>query len=608
MKSEKFRRMKKLVLILALLPILCDAQQNLSGNWRLKERKTLNGPTYSNAIAKSMTIKQDNETITIDGIFGLGDRDTLLKETVMYGSKPVTETVTRSGKRKTVVFNWDNNQKTAERFVTIYSIENAEKKESTTSDIYILLEQGNTLKLSRYYEGKGDLENNQNYSSEAIYEKITPEKLAVETATGRGIKFIEGLGWDEIQAKAKKDNKYIFVDCYATWCAPCKKMDKDIYPLNMIGDAINKKFIAVKVQMDSTDNDEDHIRLFYPVARQLEKDYKISGLPTYLFFSPDGKIVHKDMGQKKAQDFIALLLAATNPDKQLFTLINAAREKKMDYSLVPGFIDKLNENGDKTIAIELARVYMKDYLEKLSIGQLCSKKNLDFLWSYQKMLTTKDIIYDLCSMYPQMVDSVYGQSGWASWLVQNTLIYEFVLPAIDSAERNNHEPKWNSITKKIIGKSNRKVSETVIIDSKHYWYTKTENWEKSCEYLILKTNRTNSYKKSLNANDAYFYLNTPAWTIFEYSFKRKYLEEALQWVEHAISLFELTDDSLVQANILDTKANLLYKLGKKKEAVDIEEKVVALSKQSSDLVANFNKMIKGEPTWKYGVKENKRIK
>ncbi|MDG1903455.1 MAG: thioredoxin domain-containing protein, partial [Schleiferiaceae bacterium] len=37
-----------------------------------------------------------------------------------------------------------------------------------------------------------------------------------------GIKFEQG-NWANTLAKAKAENKIVFVDAYTTWCGPCKK-------------------------------------------------------------------------------------------------------------------------------------------------------------------------------------------------------------------------------------------------------------------------------------------------------------------------------------------------------------------------------------------------
>jgi thiol:disulfide interchange protein len=54
-----------------------------------------------------------------------------------------------------------------------------------------------------------------------------------------GIKFESHLSWNEILAKAKTENKYIFIDCYTTWCGPCKYMSKNIFTQKEVGDYFN---------------------------------------------------------------------------------------------------------------------------------------------------------------------------------------------------------------------------------------------------------------------------------------------------------------------------------------------------------------------------------
>lgn len=47
-------------------------------------------------------------------------------------------------------------------------------------------------------------------------------------SNAQGIQFEKGTFKQALQ-KAKKENKLLFIDGYADWCAPCKKMEKTCF-------------------------------------------------------------------------------------------------------------------------------------------------------------------------------------------------------------------------------------------------------------------------------------------------------------------------------------------------------------------------------------------
>src|ERR1700759_2513793 len=129
-----------------------------------------------------------------------------------------------------------------------------------------------------------------------------------------GIRFEKGMSWQQILAKAKKENKYIFVDCYTTWCGPCKFMAKNVFPLKQTGDAVNPHFISVGMQIDSTDQDSDTVKRAYADARLISTIYNIRAYPTFLYLNPDGKLVHRTVGStQNAAEFISYTKDAMNP-------------------------------------------------------------------------------------------------------------------------------------------------------------------------------------------------------------------------------------------------------------------------------------------------------
>src|SRR6267142_1811534 len=123
------------------------------------------------------------------------------------------------------------------------------------------------------------------------------------TGTSR-INFESNLSWDQVLAKARQEKKFIFVDCVATWCAPCKEMERRVFTVASVADTFNKYFVSVRLQIDSSADDSNETKRWYAVAHKMSLRYKIESVPTYLFFSPEGNIVHEDLGFMSADEFV----------------------------------------------------------------------------------------------------------------------------------------------------------------------------------------------------------------------------------------------------------------------------------------------------------------
>ncbi|MBO9572078.1 MAG: thioredoxin family protein, partial [Chitinophagaceae bacterium] len=150
-----------------------------------------------------------------------------------------------------------------------------------------------------------------------------------KNTTYKGIKWTEGLSWEQVKLKAKKENKYIFLDVYATWCGPCKAMDEAVYPVDSVGEYFNDRFISIKVQMDETKNDNELVIAWREDAKQIEKEFEADALPTFLFFSPSGKLVHKETGYRSSGDFLCIGRIATQPGR-VYKDPNETYKQKVD--------------------------------------------------------------------------------------------------------------------------------------------------------------------------------------------------------------------------------------------------------------------------------------
>jgi thioredoxin-related protein len=242
--------------------------------------------------------------------------------------------------------------------------------------------------------------------------------IALARAQETGIQFIQNLNWAQVLQKAKAEHKYIFVDCYATWCVPCKWMDANVYNKSNVGEVYNKDFLAIRLQMDKTKADNDRIKKWYGIAGMMESNYHVNAYPTFLFFDPDGKPVHKVTGSLDAVAFIQLAKDAQNPDKQYYAILQNFQANKLDTAEEKGLARSFR-SSDKALAGKIAADYLgripeeqlafKDnqililqfqdtpavlavalnYLEQLPKDQFSAKGNLDFLRDLSKQPTAK---------------------------------------------------------------------------------------------------------------------------------------------------------------------------------------------------------------------------
>lgn len=109
----------------------------------------------------------------------------------------------------------------------------------------------------------------------------------------KGIAFFNGT-FKEARAKAKAEGKYVFLDAYASWCAPCKTMDKEVYSDSSVGLYFAEKFVSIKIDMEKGEGPE--------LAKKLTS---IDGYPSLLFFTPEGYLAKTVLGSRRTADFLA---------------------------------------------------------------------------------------------------------------------------------------------------------------------------------------------------------------------------------------------------------------------------------------------------------------
>ena len=137
-----------------------------------------------------------------------------------------------------------------------------------------------------------------------------------------GINFVFPKPFEDILKVAKAENKNIFVDCFATWCGPCKLLSKQTFPLKEVGDFFNKRFVCVQYDIEKGNGIKFH---------SMYKSH-IPGLPTMLVVNPEGKVIHAIVGFRSGKALIEDITNGLEGKTSLILKSNTRRENAVSIS------------------------------------------------------------------------------------------------------------------------------------------------------------------------------------------------------------------------------------------------------------------------------------
>ncbi|OQP54337.1 hypothetical protein A4H97_22915 [Niastella yeongjuensis] len=413
----------------------------------------------------------------------------------------------------------------------------------------------------------------------------------------KGIKWILELSLEQVKAKALKENKYIFLDCFTTWCGPCKQMDNLIYNNDSVGSFFNDHFLSVKVQMDKTDNDNEQVKRWYEDVDTLKKKYYVDMYPTYIFLSPQGIVLHKDVGFKNTQNFISLGSLAMqpgrkydDPNKDYEILLARYKQGDIAYDRLPYMVRCTDANRDMDLWRQLIKVHL-DYVCKLPPNLRYTQENIKFWASLP--LNTGSRLFNFFYVDGNLIDNVMARKGFSRNVIDIAIMNEIIRPfLVEQAAGSGvtmtggylttvsptgktaklQEADWRKLENMLTKKFNTDCARRNVLAAKVEWYERHENKAASARYFLFMINK---YPPDLTVDlksTVLSAINNRAYDAFLFSTDKKILEGYLPWMKKVLVIFA----EYIDAGLIDTYACLLYKTGRSEDAIKWMEKAVAL--------------------------------
>jgi len=165
--------------------------------------------------------------------------------------------------------------------------------------------------------------------------------LSAQTSFAAGINF-QNLSLEEGLEKAKKENKIVFIDVFATWCGPCKYLSANVFVDDDLGAFMNEHFVSLKIDGEKGD------------GLQLMNDFNLDSYPTMLFLNPEMDLLKKIVGAVGADEIQSIGNEVLHPETTLIYQLTQRYEKgerERDF-LAEYTVEVLNNDGDVDPVLE----------------------------------------------------------------------------------------------------------------------------------------------------------------------------------------------------------------------------------------------------------------
>lgn len=428
----------------------------------------------------------------------------------------------------------------------------------------------------------------------------------------QGVTFEQG-SWKDALALAKQTNKPVLLNLYFS----NENWNKEAFSSETVGDVCNTYFVCYK--MDASKKE----------GLVLAKKYGLTNRPAVLFINADGTLLSKyGRSYGGGSDFIEAartLLRDLRSSKPITAWEAEFPKKKKDPAFLLEYINKRSNLGlDYNEAFEAyIRTLPPNGPMPLQAARLFQSNTYRVIvtdYAYQYFLKNKIEFSKITDQRdPESVnwcfESVVDHTVEVASMLKDEALLEKAIAAYweipyDSEKKHVEELYMDYFEKtkqpdKYLTHARIYVADIVKkLDSEELLAKNDMSLKKYEERLASETDATrinqlkNMIDEQLNfkRNQICGKLNQIAWYLFKETSEMAVLEEILPWSEKSVQYNPKT------ANYLDTNAQILYKLGRKEEAIALQKRAVANNTNTNSLTYTsindtLKKMEAGEKLW-----------
>lgn len=367
----------------------------------------------------------------------------------------------------------------------------------------------------------------------------------------------QDLPFNEILAKAKKEKKLVFIDAYASWCGPCKMMEKNVFPQKSVKDFYNANFINARFDMEKGE------------GRDIASKYGVRSYPTYLFLNGEGEIVSRNTGYMEESLFVAMAQDINSPGNNKNSLKDRFANGEKDPTFLINIM-KLNSDTD----YEFAKKASERYFENKKKEEEITKDEIGLLLYFVK--STEDSNYKSFASRKAEIIKYLPEETYNEFDSQLKLS-KIVEQSIDDKNKKINEEYFMKTAEPLVGKQ----AATAKLNQ-----TKLSYYEQSANFPEYEKAALDYYKTpdTFNPDE----LLRAAWVFLDHIKTPSSLKKATEWAEKSVMRGETSENTYILGK-------LYFLTGNKEMAKNYAEMSMNMAtqgKKDSKLAEELLKQIK----------------
>jgi thiol-disulfide isomerase/thioredoxin len=352
---------------------------------------------------------------------------------------------------------------------------------------------------------------------------------------------------------AKEEGKPVFIDCFTTWCGPCKWMSANIFTDEAVAEYYNDNYICLKIDMEKGEGID------------IAKNYSIRAYPTLLYLDDSGET----------------LLVSVGANREPQSYIDNGNRAKDPENNIPYFLGKKNSQFENP-------AFMSSYFSLMSEANMLDTKEVDRYFSTLefeqwlieinwRILMEATLGFDNVTFQTMLNNSnvIKEEKGEEALTFISDRLYQDLGQQFYGA--TDEEGKKNYLENKTKLEAGDYLDKGLVLFRLSLLeHQKSKDWDNWGETAMTGVKKY--YWNDANA------LNNAAWTAFENVKDEMVLPSAVRWAQRAVELSE-------QHHIIDTYAHLLAATGQKESALEQELRAFNLAQAEGASTASYQEFI-----------------